>query len=80
MAKKSTRPTTEANQSKTMQQIAIGQLRQADGAIIAKIVDATAWQPHTVRCSMSGALRKKLGWKMTFRKVVGRKRIYPIPV
>ena len=31
-------------------------LRRPDGATIVEIVDATGWQPHTVRGALAGAL------------------------
>ena len=36
-------------------------LRRSDGATIAQIVEATGWQPHTVRGAFAGALKKRLG-------------------
>lgn len=39
---------------------------------------ATGWQPHTVRVAMTGALKKKLGLKVTSEKVEGRGRVYVI--
>ena len=35
------------------------------GATIAQIVEATGWQPHTVRSAFAGALTKKLGLTVT---------------
>ena len=36
-------------------------LRRKQGATIAQIVEATGWQPHTVRGAFAGALKKRLG-------------------
>jgi hypothetical protein len=40
-------------------------LRRANGATIDEIVEALAWQPHTVRGAIAGALKKKLGLQVT---------------
>jgi uncharacterized protein DUF3489 len=52
-------------------------LRRAEGATIAQIVEATGWQPHTVRGAFAGAL-KKLGLTVTSEKV-GDVRVYRLP-
>ena len=44
----------------TKQQQVLGLLRRQEGATIAQIVDATAWQPHTVRVFLAG-LKKRQG-------------------
>jgi hypothetical protein len=49
-----------------------------DGATIAQIVEATGWQPHTVRGAFAGALKKKLGLEVTSEKVEGGERVYRI--
>ncbi len=54
-------------------------LRAEGGATIEEIVAATGWQPHTVRGAMAGALKKKLGLKVTSEKVEGRGRVYNLP-
>jgi hypothetical protein len=45
----------------TKQAQLIAMLRRPAGATIAQIVEATGWQPHTVRGAFAGALKKKLG-------------------
>ena len=52
-------------------------LRRKEGATIAQIVEATGWQPHTVRGAFAGALKKKLGLVVTSEKVEGV-RVYRI--
>ena len=56
----------------------IAMLRTPEGANIEEIVAATGWLSHTVRGSMSGALKKKLGLTITSEKVDGRGRVYRI--
>ncbi len=78
MAKKSTPATADAAPRQTKQQIMIDLLRGPEGASIEEIVAATAWQSHTVRGAMSGALKKKLGLSITSEKVEERGRVYRI--
>ncbi len=63
----------------TKQETLIEMLRAEGGATIDEIVEATGWQPHTVRGAMSGALKKKLGLEVTSEKVEGRGRVYSLP-
>ena len=49
----------------------IAMLQREQGATIAQIVEATGWQPHTVRGAFAGALKKKLGLTVTSEKVNG---------
>ena len=35
-------------------------LRRPSGAMVQELMDATGWQPHTVRGVISGALKRKL--------------------
>lgn len=56
----------------------IAMLQAPEGATIAEIVEATGWQPHTVRGAIAGALKKKLGLDVTSEKVEGRGRVYRI--
>ena len=62
----------------TKQETLIEMLRAEGGATINEIVEATGWQPHTVRGAMSGALKKKLGLEVTSEKVEGRGRVYKL--
>ena len=58
-AAKSTRPSEP--QPATKQAALIGLLRAPTGATIQQMIDLTGWQAHTVRGTISGVLRKKLG-------------------
>jgi hypothetical protein len=62
----------------TKQAQLIAMLRRANGATIAEVVEATRWQPHTVRGALAGALKKRLGLTIISEKVEGRGRIYRI--
>jgi hypothetical protein len=61
----------------TKQAALVAMLRRKEGATIAQIVEATGWQPHTVRGAFAGALKKRLGLTITSEKVEGT-RVYRI--
>ncbi len=60
------------------QALLIEMLEAPEGATIQQVVDATGWQPHTVRGAIAGALKKKLGLNVVSEKVEGRGRVYRI--
>jgi hypothetical protein len=62
----------------TKQAMLIAMLQRPEGAAIAEIIEATSWQAHTVRGSISGALKKKLGLTIISAKVPERGRVYHI--
>ncbi len=62
----------------TKQALLIELLSRKDGATITEIVDATGWQPHSVRGAISGTLKKKLGLTVTSEPTDGRGRVYRI--
>jgi hypothetical protein len=70
-------PPSQRKGTKQAQLIAL--LEAPEGATIAEIVAAIGWKSHTVRGAMSGALKKKLGLKVTSEKIEGRGRIYKLP-
>ncbi|RDD69942.1 DUF3489 domain-containing protein [Paracoccus versutus] len=73
-------PTAPVQRRKgTKQETLIEMLRAEGGATIDEIVEATGWQPHTVRGAMSGALKKKLGLTISSVKIEGRGRVYNLP-
>jgi Protein of unknown function (DUF3489) len=56
----------------------IEMLKRPNGATVEEIVKKFEWQPHTVRGAIAGALKKKLGLKVTSEKVERRGRAYRI--
>ena len=58
--------------------IVIGLLENADGASLAEIMEATGWQPHSVRGFISGSLVKKSGLKVDSFKREDGQRAYAI--
>ncbi len=62
----------------TKQALLIDLLKRKKGATIEEIVEATGWQPHSVRGAISGALKKKLGLAVTSERVGDRGRVYRI--
>jgi DNA-binding MarR family transcriptional regulator len=62
----------------TKQALLIDLLKRKKGATIEKIVEATGWQPHSVRGAISGTLKKKLGLMVTSEKPGDGARRYRI--
>jgi hypothetical protein len=60
------------------QALVIGLLQRSEGATIAQIMEATGWQQHTVRGTLAGTLKKRLGLTITSAKEAGGQRIYRI--
>ena len=60
----------------TKQAALIAMLQRSEGATIAEVVEATGWQPHTVRGALAGALKKRLGLTIASEKVANRGRVY----
>jgi hypothetical protein len=62
----------------TKEALLIGMLRRPEGATIAQVIEATGWQPHTVRGAISGALKNKRGLDVISGKNEGGERVYRI--
>ena len=73
-AKASAKP---VNGSSSKQEIVLSMLARAKGTTVAAIVEATGWQPHSVRGFFAGVVKKKLKLKLDSEKV-GKQRIYRI--
>ena len=56
----------------------IAMLRRPEGATLDQIIEATGWQPHTVRGAISGALKRKRGLEVTSAKNESGERVYRI--
>ena len=65
------RPKTKLAQLEAM-------LRRPDGTTIDQISKSLAWQAHSVRGAMSGALKKKQGLTITNEKTDDGRRLYRI--
>ena len=53
-------------------------LRRAEGATLPQLVEALAWQTHSIRGAMSGSLKKKRGLTIEATKMEGQDRVYRI--
>jgi len=62
----------------TKQAQIIAMLQRPEGASVAEIVAATAWQAHSARGVISGVLKKKLGLLVGSTKEDGRGSVYRI--
>jgi hypothetical protein len=54
----------------------IAMLQRPEGATLRQIMDTTGWQAHTVRGTLAGALKKKLGLTIVSEKSPGGERVY----
>ena len=52
-------------------------LHSKQGATIATMMEATGWQPHSVRGFLTAVVRKKLGLTLVSEKI-GEERVYCI--
>ncbi|WP_235445366.1 DUF3489 domain-containing protein [Gulbenkiania mobilis] len=73
-AHRSAEPRRTRENSKQAQVIAM--LRRPEGATVRQICELTGWQPHTVRGTLAGALKKKLGLTIVSERSPGGERVY----
>ena len=72
-------PTKAAPPPALTKQAALNLLSVPSGATIQQLIDLTGWQAHTVRGTISGVLRKRLGLEVTSSTPKpGAPRIYRI--
>lgn len=78
-APKAAKPAGEAKAPRdTAKQKVIEMLQRPKGASIAEIIEATDWQPHTVRGFIAGAVKVKMGLDVESSKDETRGRVYRI--
>ena len=77
-AAKATPTTPPTQRAGTKQAQIIVMLQRPEGATIAEIVAATAWQAHSARGVISGVLKKKMGLVVGSTKEDGRGSVYRI--
>ncbi len=70
-AKSKTRPGSKLDQ-------VIKLLSRKEGATIPQMMEQTGWQQHTVRGTLAGALKKRLGLTIESEKSDGQDRVYRI--
>lgn len=73
-------PAAESSEPKrtTKLDTLIGALRQRRGATIAELMEVTGWQAHSVRGSLSGALKKRMSLNVVSMSLDSRGRVYRI--
>jgi hypothetical protein len=76
-AKANREETTEARQGSKKAEV-LDLMRRKQGATLAEIMEATGWQPHTVRGFVSGALNKKMGLEVESFRNAEKERAYRI--
>jgi hypothetical protein len=77
-AAKAAAPKLPIQRAGTKQAQIIAMLQRPEGATIAEIVAATAWQAHSARGLISGVLKKKLGLVVGSTQEDGRGSVYRI--
>ena len=70
-------PTKAEASPSSKQERVIALLRSASGSTIASMMEATGWQPHSVRGFLAGVVRKRLKLKLESTRV-GDERFYRI--
>jgi Protein of unknown function (DUF3489) len=68
---------TDKAEAGSKQSRVIAMLQSPTGATIAALIEATGWQPHSVRGFLAGVVRKRLKLQLASTKVDGT-RVYRI--
>ena len=63
--------------SGSKQALILAMLHRKQGITIAAVMQATGWQPHSVRGFLTAVVRKKLGLMLVSEKI-GEERVYRI--
>jgi hypothetical protein len=77
-AKRSAAASSATTDGTSKQSRLIGLLQSDAGATLDQMVQLTGWQPHTVRGTVSGVLRKRLGLNVTTQAQADGPRVYRI--
>ena len=70
--------TTKKPREGTKQAILVGLLKRPQGTTISEMVEATLWQKHTVRGTLSHTIKKRLGYVIESVKNADNIRVYRI--